>query len=463
MKRQLLWVLTAFMLLTLLAGCTPKSEETEETGQETKVQSSEGETKEAQITEEEQGMNYVGTEAVVQALPDENSVVVDTRSSAAFNGWALKDEVRGGHIKGATLFSAEWVNLFEDDEALLAELERMHITSEKNVVLYGYGTDSAEALASKLDALGFESLAVYKDGFSTWSSDENLGVNALEHYEMLVYPEWVNENLEAGNVAVYEVSWGPGEKYAQAHIPNAAHINTDDFEVGPLWNRKTDAEIEEALLKNGVTHDMTVVLYGADSTASARIASIMMYAGVEDVRLLDGGFQGWQAAGFEVAAGGVEATEASEFGVEVPQHPEYIIDMEEAKTLLESETGNLVSIRSWAEYIGETSGYDYIEKAGRIDGAVYGFAGSDPWHMEDYRTVSNTMLNYEDIAVRWAESGITADDQNAFYCGTGWRASEAWFYAYVMGFENPAVYDGGWKEWSETEGAPIAVGEPEVK
>ncbi|GKT37068.1 Sulfurtransferase TST/MPST-like protein, partial [Aduncisulcus paluster] len=88
----------------------------------------------------------------------------------------------------------------------------------------------------------------------------------------------------------------------------APHINTDDFEEGPLWNRKSDAEIEKSLLSNGITSDMTVVLYGDDITASARIALILKYAGVEDVRLLDGGFTAWKDAGFEIATGGVDKT-----------------------------------------------------------------------------------------------------------------------------------------------------------
>ena len=45
--------------------------------------------------------------------------------------------------------------------------------------------------------------------------------------------------------------------------------------------------------------------------------------------------------------------------------------------------------------------------------------------------------------------GITPDKRVAFYCGTGWRASETWFYAYLMGWQQAAVYDGGWFEWSQ--------------
>ena len=82
--------------------------------------------------------------------------------------------------------------------------------------------------------------------------------------------------------------------------------------------------------------------------------------------------------------------------------------------------------------------------------------------MQHYRNVDNTMRAYPEIAANWAEAGITPDKWVAFYCGTGWRASETWFYAYLMGWQRIAVYDGGWHEWSRDPVAnPIEVGEPE--
>jgi 3-mercaptopyruvate sulfurtransferase SseA len=81
--------------------------------------------------------------------------------------------------------------------------------------------------------------------------------------------------------------------------------------------------------------------------------------------------------------------------------------------------------------------------------------------MQHYRNVDNTMRAYPEIAANWEEAGISADKWLAFYCGTGWRASETWFYAYLMGWPRIAVYDGGWLEWSQDPiNNPIEVGEP---
>ena len=118
----------------------------------------------------------------------------------------------------------------------------------------------------------------------------------------------------------------------------------------------------------------------------------------------------------------------------IPQHPELIVDLDEAKAILADQDGAaLVSVRTWREHIGEVSGYNYIGPAGRIPGDVWGNCGTDAYHMQHYRNVDNTMRAYPEIVANWAEAGITADKWVAFYCGTGWRASETWFYADLHG------------------------------
>ena len=148
----------------------------------------------------------------------------------------------------------------------------------------------------------------------------------------------------------------------------------------------------------------------------------------------------------------------------IPQRPDYIVDIGEAKEILADEDGAaLVSVRTWREHIGNVSGYNYIGPAGRIAGDVWGNCGTDAYHMQHYRAVDNTMRPYPEIASNWAEAGITADKWIAFYCGTGWRASETWFYADLQGWDRIAVYDGGWFEWSsDPVNNPIEIGDPDA-
>lgn len=186
----------------------------------------------------------------------------------------------------------------------------------------------------------------------------------------------------------------------------------------------------------------------------------MLYAGVEDVRLLDGGLDAWLAAGYAVESGARQPAPVADFGAVMPGRPDIFIDIEEAKALLADAGSLLVSVRSWDEFIGETSGYPYIGPAGRIAGAVWGNGGPDAHRGRHYRNADNTMRAYHEIEANWRAAGITRHRRVAFYCGTGWRASEAFFYAYLLGWERVAVYDGGWLEWSRDGANPIETGRP---
>jgi thiosulfate/3-mercaptopyruvate sulfurtransferase len=81
--------------------------------------------------------------------------------------------------------------------------------------------------------------------------------------------------------------------------------------------------------------------------------------------------------------------------------------------------------------------------------------------MQNYSNMDNTMREYHEIEVFWSDVGITPDKRVAFYCGTGWRASETFFYAHLMGWPSVSVYDGGWYEWSRDESNPIESGVPQ--
>src|SRR5690625_4725154 len=127
-----------------------------------------------------------------------------------------------------------------------------------------------------------------------------------------------------------------------------------------------------------------------------RAAAIMLYAGVEDARVLNGGIAAWMSAGLPIDTDVVETAPVAYFGAEMPGRPALFIDTAEAKEYLAAPDALLVSVRSWPEHIGETSGYHYIEPKGRIPGAVFGNGGSDAYHMENYRNFDFTMWTYHE-------------------------------------------------------------------
>ncbi len=394
-------------------------------------------------------------------------VIVDTRSNDAFNGWALDGVKRGGHIKGAVDFSANWLNAADNkkDEKLKKLLKSKGISSNKKVVLYDANGKDAKNVAEYLKSLGFHS--IYQYDVKDWAANKDLPLDSYPNYKMLVPPSVVNDMIQNKNngkpYKIFEASWGDESKdYKAGHITGAVHINTDEVEEGPVWNRLKDNELEKFALKNGITKDTTVVLYGSDSMPAFRVAVILKYMGVNDVRVLNGGFNAWKNAGYPIETKANSKQAVASFGTKVPANPNYIIDMPEAKKILADNKKNsyLVDIRSWAEFIGKTSGYNYIKPKGRPAGSVWGHAGSDSSHLEDFRNIDNTMRNGSEILAMWKKDGINPDKKLAFYCGTGWRAAEVLFYADVLGLKNISLYDGGWNEWSMNPSNPVETGVP---
>lgn len=397
-------------------------------------------------------------EELCEKLRNKYVTLLDTRPSYIFNGWDGVQGQAGGHIPGAINFSALWLREFDHEEAMQAELVRLSIYAEHEIILYG---EDSGCVAIELRNLGYNNIRMLEGGFEAWiSADKN--IVKMDNYHILVHPLWLHDliNSEQTDVCigsefkVFEAGLGPGEDYKSGHIPGAGHIDTNEFEEAPIWNRKPDEEIEVSILKNGITRNTMVILYGRDITAAARIAVILKYAGVENVRILDGGYKAWVDAGLVIEMGRVKKTPVGEFGARIPVNKDYIIDMEQAKAILAEKQGNLISIRSWAEYVGETSGYANLHVKGRIPGSLYGHDSVA------YRNVDGTMFNYELLQENWCKNRIEEAVSNTFYCGTGWRAAEILIYADAMGWGNISLYDGGWHEWSSADVNPVEVGEP---
>jgi len=71
------------------------------------------------------------------------------------------------------------------------------------------------------------------------------------------------------------------------------------------------------------------------------------------------------------------------------------------------------------------------------------------------------MRSYHEIAENWEKIGVTREKKVVFYYGTGWRASETFICAYLMGWQHIAVFDGGWYEWSKDGINPVETGNPD--
>lgn len=297
-------------------------------------------------------------------------------------------------------------------------------------------------------------------------------VEAVGIKKVFVSPQWVKsvidgEQEESKNYIILEASWGTANDspdYNTGHISGAVHVDIASIEGEPYWNLKSPEEVEQAMLDLGITKDTNVILYGSDVSGTARVAYAYLWAGVENVKILDGSLNAWTKAGYELETTANNPTPATEFGVTVPAHPEYWLSVEDVAEKLEKDSNfKLVSIRSYEEFNGETSGYSYIDKAGEPKGAVWGKAGSDPYHMEDYVHEDGTYITMDEMKELWKDLDFTLENELSFYCGTGWRASIPFLIMYENGYTNMNMYDGGWYQWQMDDNLPVQVGDPNME
>jgi thiosulfate/3-mercaptopyruvate sulfurtransferase len=306
-----------------------------------------------------------------ERLIDPNLVFVDARTTAAYNGWRLNGEARGGHVPGAVAFPIAWLATVEEAEVQRL-LHEKGITHGRTVVVYGDGADDAPALAARLADLGHGDVWVDEAGFSAWAADASLPIERLPNFDKLVHPTWVSrliagdspDTYSGNGFLVYHVNFGVPEEYEEGHLPGALYLDTNRLEDPADWNRRPADELHATLRSLGVAADTTVVLYGRDTIghanekwpgrragqiAATRAALILAYAGVRDVRVLDGGYDRWVHEGNPVETVSRHPVAVEAFGVEIPQRPGFIVDIGEARSILASDDAALVSVRSWLQ------------------------------------------------------------------------------------------------------------------
>ncbi|MBI9012881.1 MAG: thiosulfate sulfurtransferase [Clostridiales bacterium] len=411
------------------------------------------------VTNDENETTTAEESMILEAMNDENYVIVDTRLNDSYNGWNL--DGKPGHIEGAVDFSYNW--LTADEELLTETLDNKGITAEKNIILCD--TDSAHAakVQAYLEKKGYQSVSVF---------DLNQWTGALvqyENYELIVPAQIVKSIIDgekpesfesASKIKIVEASWGEAKNsYDKGHIPTAFHINTDAVEPPPEWMLASDDILLEFLLSHGFESTDTVIVTGEEQMAAYRVAVVLRYLGVSDVRVLNGGTKAWTDAGYDLETDSHAVLAVESFGADIPANPDMIETIDEVQVSLQDSSFTLVDNRTWEEHIGESSGYSYHDKKGRIPGSVFGYAGfENAYSMSYFRNPDNTMRRPEEFTSLWEANGIDLNNRLAFMCGSGWRAAEILYYADVYGLDSITLYSDGWIGWSN-KGLPSETGE----
>jgi thiosulfate/3-mercaptopyruvate sulfurtransferase len=256
--------------------------------------------------------------------------------------------------------------------------------------------------------------------------------------------------------ALLDVRWKLGDPdgrlhYAAAHLPAAVYVDLDTELAGhgaPTDGRHPlpDLETFEATARRwGLRQGQPVVIYDDNGGASAaRAWWLLRWAGVDSVRILDGGLGAW-SDGDRPLEHGIPA-ELAPGDVNLSPGHLPVLDIDAAADF--PATGVLLDARAGERYRGETEPVD--PRAGHIPGAVSAPTtenlGPDTHFLPDAA-----------LRDRFAALGADAGTPVGVYCGSGVTAAHEIAALAVLGID-AALYPGSWSAWSNHPARPVATG-----
>jgi thiosulfate/3-mercaptopyruvate sulfurtransferase len=276
----------------------------------------------------------------------------------------------------------------------------------------------------------------------------------------IVSTEWLQKNVENSNLVVIDIRrW---EEYANGHIPGAINIPFPEPYENPSsqWYVERNnlileipekADLFHTIGTAGIKRDSLVVVVPKAELPhplvdATRVADTLLYAGIKNVAVLDGGFDKWVAEKKPISKDVIEPTPGIFTGA---------ID----ETMFVSK-----------EYIEKMIG-----KATIIDTreAIEYFAGYmrpvwvRPGHIPTAKCLPTLWLWQEDMTYRSINElremarGVVGTDLSReiiIYCGVG-GFSSAWYFILkeVLDYKDVKIYHGSAQEWTADPNAPLVL------
>lgn len=273
--------------------------------------------------------------------------------------------------------------------------------------------------------------------------------------EVLVSTAWVAEHLDDPGVRIIESNEDP-LLYPSGHIPGAVEVDWTADLNDPVRRDYLDQAGFEALASRiGITPDTTVVFYGDKSNWWATYAFwVFQLFGHTNARVMDGGRLKWDQEGRTLTR---EKPAYPATTYNAPARDDSQIRAYRDQVLAHVEaSGQLVDVRSPAEYSGERLHMDGYPNEGSLRGGHIPGARNIPWSRAA-NPDDGTFKAAEDLrAIYLEEQGIDPAQPVIAYCRIGERSSHTWFVlSYLLGINNVRNYDGSWTEWGNLVGVPI--------
>ncbi|WP_113910557.1 sulfurtransferase [Roseovarius dicentrarchi] len=282
---------------------------------------------------------------------------------------------------------------------------------------------------------------------------------------MLVTQDWLLDHLGDPQIRIFDctVEMQPQpvgksilisgyDDWAQVHIPGARYLSMPDDLSAPSatipYGLPPAAQIEAVLRRHGVNAGDTIVLYGAGYAGPVmRSWWVLTAMGAQDVRILDGGLEGWRDAGLPLTD--ISAAPLPGNFIARPR-PALVADADVVAAAINDPDTVLLNALAPEQFTG--AGGAHYGRPGRIPHSV-----SVPFR-DLLLPGTSWFRSPDELRAIFAAADVLEQPRIISYCGGGIAASGTTFALHLIGRDDAALYDGSLTDWTADPDRPMILG-----
>ncbi len=267
----------------------------------------------------------------------------------------------------------------------------------------------------------------------------------------LVTTKWLAENITRPGLVAIDIR--NSDEYKDGHIAGAVNAPFSSWAIeknGLLLELPEADELFNAIGAAGIKSDSRVVVVNKTDTPfdladAARVAYTLIYTGIKNVAVLNGGYNKWLK---EKRAVSDKTFTPQKIAYKGKINKEMFI----SKAYVEKKLGKsiIIDARTPDAFFGVEQ-EPFTQRPGHIPGAACLPA---PWLWTEkgtYRSIKE---------IRAMASGVLGRDKSReiiLYCGVGGYGS-TWCFVLreILGYTNVKLYNGAAQEWTADPEAPVA-------